>query len=83
MLYPHNTGMRTTAQQEQKFGEATGLATILQTSVDWIADNLDAETVFGHDALVEYARQMAPQDIYSEDVLIDWALTHGFMKEVD
>lgn len=54
---------------------------LLDDAVTWIQDNMEPEDVFDEGVLrgsISYLS--APEDVFSKEVLEDWALQNGFEK---
>ena len=65
-----------TATQDQKFGSA-----FLEEILNWIAENLDPEEVFGVEPLREWtATNLEPGEVYTLKTLSDWAESNGYVK---
>jgi len=67
----------TTSQQDKDFALAM-FSSALRKSLNWIANNLEPEDVFGDDQLFDWARSMGPDMVFSDDVLIAWAHRNGY-----
>lgn len=53
--------------------------------IGWVADNCDPESIFSEYRLIVWARYWACQqiatDVLSEERLIEWAESNGFVRE--
>lgn len=57
-------------------------SSILETSIDWIKENMDIGSVFTDDEIRDYCRDSSePEDVFSESSLDKWAEANGYIKE--
>lgn len=55
---------------------------ILETAVQWVADNMSPESIFDDDTLRKYVgRYSQPDDVFEEKELKAWAESNGYVKE--
>lgn len=57
-------------------------SSILGDAVDWVGTNLDVGDVFEESDIVRYVKgsQLGPDDLFDEEVLVEWAEQNGFVK---
>lgn len=73
--------MATTARQDQDFLNSVIGTGLLESSLDWIKNNMSIEEVFGEAALLTDAANYDPEGIFSKTTLEMWAEDNGYVKE--
>lgn len=74
--------MSTTASQDTNFLNSVIGNGLLESSIDWIKDNIDPKEVYGEKDLREWAAEnFEPSDIFKESELESWAESNGYTKE--
>lgn len=70
-----------TNKQNEQFINHVFDQNLLETSIDWIADNMEPEDVFSKEQLINWAQQKKADDIFEVSELEEWALNNGFVRE--
>lgn len=74
--------MNTSVKQETAFNKMVGEelpTSFLQSTIDWISDNLNPDQVWHQADLNKFVGNVAqPEDVFKEEELKQWAIDHGF-----
>ena len=78
--------MSTTTRQDEDFASELIDSVVisksaLENAINWIGSNLDPDTVFEEQKLLDFARGYLPDDVFNEKELRDWAESNGYTKE--
>lgn len=73
--------MGTTNKQDSDFLNSVIGTGLLESSLEWIKDNMSIEEVFGEKELLEQAANYDPEGIFSKASLESWAEDNGYIKE--
>lgn len=68
-----------TNKQNEQFKSHVFDQNLLDSSLEWIEDNLNPEDVFSDEQLINWAQQKKPDDIFNTRELEEWALNNGFV----
>lgn len=73
--------MGTTHKQDQDFlSDVLGFG-LLESSIEWISQNLNPIDVFKEDVLQDWAKSNDFIDIHNQSELETWAEKNGYIKE--
>lgn len=74
--------MNTTSKQDQAFNKMVSDElpnSLLQSTIDWIRDNLQPDGVFEQSQLNKFVSDVAqPDEVFSEELLRMWAIEKEF-----
>lgn len=73
--------MSTTSRQNDDFLNSVIGTGLLESSIEWIKDNIGMEGLYSESELLEYARNFAPEDVFKSIDLDAWAESNGYVKE--
>jgi hypothetical protein len=73
--------MGTTAKQDVDFLSSVIGTGLLETSIEWIKNNVPINEVFSEKELLEYARDYDIEDVFDKNSLESWAESNGYIKE--
>jgi hypothetical protein len=73
--------MATTSKQDSDFLSAVIGTGILESSVEWIKENMSPEEVFGEKELLDWAANYDPDSVFKVSELESWADNNGYIKE--